>query len=52
VELSGTGASWYCIVLPAGEKESAWHGEQAALPSAALNVPAAHAAHAPPSGPV
>jgi hypothetical protein len=46
------GGCWYCIVLPAGEKESAWHDEQAALPSAALKVPAAHATHAPPSGPM
>ena len=50
--LMATGDCWYCIVLPAGENDSVWHGEQAALPGAALNFPASHATHAPPSGPV
>jgi hypothetical protein len=38
--------------LAAGEAAFAGHKVHSALPAAGLNVPAAHAAHVPPSKPV
>ena len=39
-------------MLPAGESEFAVQFEQTAAPTASLNLPAAHARHVPPLGPV
>jgi hypothetical protein len=40
------------IVAPAAENLPCTHASQAALPDTALNVPAKHSVHGPPSGPV